>query len=212
MDSKRNVLTLVLLFGLVWAAPREVRAHCDTMDGPVVKSAKAALAKGDVALALRWVHKEDEREIREVFRKVEVARSQGRAAKEIADRLFFETLVRVHRAGEGAPYTGLKPAGSAIEPGIRAADAALESGAAEPLLRDIQDMLSSEVRRRFERAAAAKRGADRSVEAGRDYVEAYVEFIHYVEAIHRAASGAHSAHAAHELEGAAERASVTRSR
>ena len=33
------------------AAPSPARAHCDTMDGPVVEEARAALASGDRTMA-----------------------------------------------------------------------------------------------------------------------------------------------------------------
>jgi hypothetical protein len=43
------------------------------------------------------------------FTKTLAVRKQSKEAKELADMYFFETLVRIHCAGEGAPYTGLKP-------------------------------------------------------------------------------------------------------
>ena len=42
--------------------------------------------------------------------------------KELSDQFFIKTLVRVHRAGEGAPYTGIRPAGTDLGPAIPAAD------------------------------------------------------------------------------------------
>ena len=39
-------------------------AHCDAMDGPVVRAAQDALETRNVELALIWVQKEDETEIR----------------------------------------------------------------------------------------------------------------------------------------------------
>lgn len=126
--------TLVAAFSLAavlgWAAPAQ--AHCDTLDGPVVSAARQALDTGNVKLALVWVQEKDEAELRQAFQKASAARKSGGAAQELADRYFFETLVRVHRAGEGAPYTGLKPAGE-IEPPIAAADKALASGQLQPV-------------------------------------------------------------------------------
>ena len=46
---------------------------------------------------------------------------------------FFETLVRIHRAGEGEPYTGMKPAGRDLGPAVPAADKAIVDGKLEPL-------------------------------------------------------------------------------
>ena len=101
----------------MFSAP--VYAHCDGMDGPVVKAAQAALAKGDVNLVLIWVRKNDETEIRQAFERTVNVRKLSPEAKELADTYFFETLVRIHRAGEGAPYTGLKPAGRDLGPARR---------------------------------------------------------------------------------------------
>jgi hypothetical protein len=111
----KTVFAAVLLTGLWLIIPGIASAHCDTLDGPVVMTAKAALEKGDVTPVLKWVRKEDEKEIREQFKKTLTVRAKGPEAKELADMYFFETLVRIHRAGEGAPYTGLKSAGM-VEP------------------------------------------------------------------------------------------------
>jgi len=96
---------------------------------------------------------------------------------------FLETLVRLHRAGEGEPYTGLKPAG-VVEPAVVEADKALESGSVENLVKLITDAASKGIRERFTKAKEAKKHADYSVEAGREFVEAYVQFTHYVERLH----------------------------
>ena len=154
-------------------------AHCDTMDGPVVTAAKAALEKGDVTPVLKWVKKEHEGEIRAAFEKTLKVRAQSPEAKGLADMYFFETLVRIHRAGEGAPYTGLKPAGT-VEPPIALADKALESGSAEEMVKHITDAAAAGIRARFTRALEAKKRADETVDAGREFVEAYVDYTHYV--------------------------------
>lgn len=173
-------------------------AHCDTMNGPVVTDAKRALDSGDPAPVLKWVKPEAEPEIRAAFAKTLAVRKGGSAAKDLADTWFFETLVRVHRAGEGAPYTGLKPAGTEVEPGIEAADHALESGAIDPLVKDLTAAIEVSVRDRFRRAIDAAREKDASVQAGREYVEAYVQFIHFVERLHQEAAGQVSEDAHHE--------------
>lgn len=89
--------------------------HCDTMDGPVVKAAARALEEKDVALVLPYVPKDGEGEVKRRFASVVELRGQGDQARELADLHFFETVVRLHRAGEGEPFTGLKPAG--LDPG-----------------------------------------------------------------------------------------------
>ena len=164
------------------------------MDGPVVASARTALEKGSVTPVLRWVAKEHEAEIREAFARVLAVRSKAPAAAEIADRWFFETLVRVHRQGEGAPFTGLKPAGADPGPGIRDADRALETGDAGPLLKSLSESIAEGVRHRLHRAIEARKHADHSVEAGREFVEEYVRYMHYVEGLHIAASGSAHGH------------------
>ena len=96
---------------------------------------------------------------------------------------FFETLVRIHREVEGAAYTGLKPAGT-LEPPIAAADRALDSGAVDGLVKAVTDHIAAGLRERFDHTMETKKHADESIEAGREYVAAYVEFIRYVERLH----------------------------
>ena len=174
--------------------PRAAGAHCDQLDGPVVTAARTSLERGDVTPVLRWVRPEDETEIRQAFEATLAVRKLGGEARELADRYFFETLVRVHRAGEGAPFTGVKPAG-AVEPAIALADEALEQGSVDPLVHEISAAIAAGIRERFEQALAAKKNADTSVKAGRTYVEAYVEFIHYAERLHQSATTAAGHHA-----------------
>lgn len=161
-------------------------AHCDGMDGPVVKAAQKALATGDVTLVLIWVQKQDEKEIRQAFERTRAVRKLGQAAQELADMYFFETLVRIHRAGEGEPYTGLKPAGRDLGPVIPLADQVLTSGKADALVQLITDETRKGMLERFEHALKAKNYTAADVEAGRKYVQAYVEFIHYAERVYEA--------------------------
>ena len=178
-------LTLTLsVLALTFVGPQRALAHCDGMDGPVVKAAQRALAKGDVNLVLIWVPANDEAEIRKVFAKTLAVRKLNPEARELADMYFFETLVRIHRAGEGASYTGLKPAGRDLGPAIPAADKAIETGALEPLLKLITSESTNGLRERFQKATAAKKFNAEDVKAGREYVKAYVEFVHYVEGLH----------------------------
>lgn len=164
-------------------APLPAGAHCDTLDGPVVADARAALERRDVTPVLKWVRADDESEVRAAFDKALAVRSKGPEAKALADKYFFETLVRVHRAGEGAPYTGLKPAGAELGPAVTGSDKALEKGSADDLVRLVTDEAARGIRERFSRALDKKRHADESVEAGREFVEAYVEYVHYAERI-----------------------------
>lgn len=182
----------MVMFAVVAAGmfmfPGVAMSHCDTLDGPVVVTAKAALEMGDITPVLKWVRKEDEKEIKTQFDKTLAVRKQGKEAKELADMYFFETLVRIHRAGEGAPYTGLKAAG-AVEPAVAAADKALETGSVDKLVKLVTDASEKGIRERFTHAAETKKHADHGVEYGRKFVAAYVEFTHYVERLHMDAMG-----------------------
>jgi hypothetical protein len=164
------------------------------MDGPVVKAAQKALEMGDVNLVLIWVQKTDEAEIRKAFDQTMTVRKLGPEAKALADRYFFETLVRLHRTGEGAPYTGLKPAGRDLGPAIPAADKALQSGDVEPLVNLISVAAEKGIRQHFRTVQEKANFNKENIEAGRAYVKAYVEFVHYVERIHQAAAKPASGH------------------
>ena len=198
------VFCTVVGLSLAFASPLQVSAHCDTMDGPVVVDAKAALSKADVSGVLKWVAKEKEEAIRTAFQRTLAVRSEGLEARELADMYFFETLVRVHRAGEGAPYTGLKPAGTDPGPAVTAADQALEKGNVDELAKRIGGLAEAGVRERFARANEAKEHANHNTEAGREFVEAYVVFVHYVEGLHTTIAGHGGHHAESEAEGHAE--------
>lgn len=186
------LLSWPILTALLMAAPVPAWAHCDGLDGPVVKAAQRALEMRDPALALMWVQAKDEAEIRKAFEETLAVRSLDPRAKELADRFFFETLVRVHRAGEGAPYTGLQPAGRDVGPAIPAADKAIDTGSLEPVERLLTEAMQARLREHFAEVIAAKTFMPSSVARGRAYVSAYVQFIHFVERLYEASvTGAH---------------------
>lgn len=180
---------LVAIFCAAMLLPTLASAHCDTMDGPVVTVAKLALKGGDITPVLKWVRPADEASVRAAFENTMKVRALSPEAREMADNYFFETLVRLHRAGEGEPYTGLKPAGTEVEPGIALADKALESGSANALVEQVTAEVANGIRQRFARVQQASKHAQESVDAGREYVAAYVEYIHYVENMHQAVTG-----------------------
>lgn len=166
---------------LVIAAPPSSPAHCDTLDGPVVRDARLALQARQVDPVLKWVKPEAEAEVRAAFTQASTVRGLSPMAEALADRFFFETVVRLHRQGEGATYTGLKPAGTPLDTAVAAADQALETGSPEALLRLISTEVDHGLRERFARALAARRHAAESAALGRAYVAAYIEFVHYAE-------------------------------
>jgi hypothetical protein len=198
MKMKMNYLfRMVVVFlgiGLLCVVgSKNAFAHCDTLDGPVVQTARIALEKGDITPLLKWVKADDEKEIRVAFQKTLAVRAKGAEAKELADMYFFETLVRIHRAGEGAPYTGLKP-GAAVDPAVALADKALESGSVDKLVGVLSKAMSNGISERFQHASETRKHADDSTAAGREFVKAYVIFTHYVEGLHATIKGAGGHH------------------
>ncbi len=193
---KKNLYTLlavsVVALTMVLTGPGTALAHCDGLDGPVIVDAKKALESGDAHLILIWVQKKDEAEIMKAFQKTLAVRKLNPEAKELADMYFFETLVRVHRAGEGEPYTGIKPAGRDLGPAIPAGDKAVADGNLEPLYRLLTEKIHEGLHQKFESVMKNKNFTKDDVQAGREYVEAYVPFIHYVEALYEMTTkGAH---------------------
>jgi hypothetical protein len=102
--------------------------------------------------------------------------------------VIFETLVRIHRAGEGVSYTGLKP-GAEVDPAIALADKALENGSVDKLVGVLTDATAKGIRERFRRTLESQKHADENVSSGREFVEAYVIFTHYVEELHASVKG-----------------------
>src|SRR4026209_1760872 len=160
----------VVLFAIGLFQTQQAIAHCDGIDGPVVKAAQKALEMGNVNLVLIWVQKTDEDEVKKAFQKTLAVRKLNPQAKELADLYFFETLVRIHRAGEGAPYSGLKPAGRDLGPAIPAGDEALAPGKGETVVKLLSDNMEHRLRNHFNEAVAKKKFDKNDVEAGRAFV------------------------------------------
>ncbi|GAB4230921.1 MAG: DUF6448 family protein [Acidobacteriota bacterium] len=178
-------LTSLIFLTLSLVTGRPLWAHCDALDGPVVLEARQALESGDITPLLKWVHPEYEDEIRDAFRKTIRVRALGSEAREVADLYFLETLVRLHRASEGEPYTGLKPAGHIPAP-VAAADRALQIGRVTELSSQLAQAAREGVEKRFEEVSEALKHKDESVNAGRRFVKAYASFVHYVLGLHSA--------------------------
>ncbi|MCM2333198.1 MAG: DUF6448 family protein [Anaeromyxobacteraceae bacterium] len=182
--SKRIVLLVALS---ILGAPVSALAHCDALDGPVVKSARTALDTGKLNPILAWVRAGDEAEVKAVFARALSVRKLGPEARDLADRFFFETVVRVHRAGEGAPYTGLKPAGQDFGPAIAAADRSIGKRSAEEVEKLLVEAVRHGLHQQFSRLAARSQPGE-NVAEGREWVEAYVPYVHWVEGVFKAAS------------------------
>ncbi len=204
MES-RNIFRTLTAVAAVSAAlllgSTSASAHCDGEDGPVVNAARQALEAGNPNPVLIWVQKDDEAQIKGAFQHALEVRRLSPAARELADHYFFETLVRVHRAGEGAPYTGIKPAGRDLGPAVVAGDKALETRSVEPVIHVLTKAVQQGVHGKFENVIARKDFDRNDVAAGQQYVKAYVDYIHAVERIYDASGAsethAHAAPAAH---------------
>lgn len=151
--------------------------HCDTLDGPVVAAARKALESENVNLVLPWVSRKGEGEVKRAFKKTLRVRRQGRQAQELADLWFFETTVRVHREGEGAAYTGLKPAGLDWGPVVRKAEHAVETGNPDDVIGVLTHTVEHAIRERFEHAVAKKGFDVNDVPAAREFVQAQLGFV-----------------------------------
>lgn len=171
--------------------------HCDSLDGPVVTAARLALRDGDVDRVLPYVLAEGEQEVREAFARANEARALGPTAREVADRWFFETVVRVHRAGEGAPFTGLKPAGLDTGPVIPAAERALDTGSADELAQLLCTVIREQVEARHRHAMALKKQVGDGVAATREYTGAALGLQVWAHALYEQAVAAPHAHTAH---------------
>lgn len=195
--------------------------HCDTMDGPVVKAARRALEAGNVNYIVPWVHKESEEELVRAFdNALRVRRrTDDKEVTELADLWFFETAVRLHREGEGAPYTGIKPAGALESPAVPMADQAIETENPDKVIDFLADAVKEELHKRFEHVISKKGFDENDVEAAREYVQAMLGFVLFAGHLHEyiksggGGGGLHGkeaeGHAQHKAEAKEEAASAT---
>jgi hypothetical protein len=172
--------------------------HCDTRDGPVITAAKKALDKGNVNLVLIWVPEQAESEVRKSFDRVMRVRKAGKEARELSDDWFFETVVRLHRAGEGAPYTGLKPAGLDEGPVVHRAEKAIATGNPEEAISFILHVVEEDLEQRFKTVMEKARYNVNNVAAGRAYIQAYIGFVVYAHHLYAwiTDGGGHGEHGA----------------
>jgi hypothetical protein len=169
--------------------------HCDSLDGPVVKAATKALEQRDVDLVLPFVPEEGEQEVRAAFEQALRVEPLAPEAKQLADEWFFENVVRIHRAGEGAPYTGLKAAGLGHGPVVPVAEGAIETDSPDELIALLTGMVEQEVRERFEQLMDLKAHANGDLHANRAYVEAMLGLEVWSHSIYQALhAGPHEVH------------------
>jgi hypothetical protein len=180
-NGARVLMAMVLIIGLMSGG--SALAHCDSYDGPVIKDARKAFARNNVDLVLKWVSQDQEEEIISLFRKTYDLKDGDSTVFNIVEKHFLETLVRLHRETEGAPYTGLKPAGT-TRPIIQLSDTAISAGSIDDLAEKLTSHIRNIVYDKYRTVVLLDEVKDDSVEKGREFVEAYVDYTHTLEAIH----------------------------
>lgn len=181
------IMSLTLIFSIITVQP--VEAHCDSYDGPVLKDGAKALETNNVELIKKWIPAADEAELVALFHKTYNLKKGDQEVYKIVQTHFYETFVRLHRQMEGAPYTGLKPAGT-TEKIVVMSDNALESGDIDRLLNALSNHVNSVLKEKYEKVAALEKVKNESPAKGRQFVAAYVDYTHSIEAVHNMVDGA----------------------
>ncbi len=183
---KRSFGKAMILLGMImFAFSIPTYAHCDSYDGPVIQDALKALNEKDVSYVMKWIDKDQEAEIASLFNKTLGLKNSDLEIYSIVEKHFLETLVRLHRETEGAPFTGLKPAGSTT-PIIQMADQSIENKEVNNLLTNLDKHIQKVITEKYEKVNALSKVKDNSTAEGRAYVEAYVDYTHTLEAIEAA--------------------------
>lgn len=191
MSRKQFAIAVGLLSLVMSVFSMPTFAHCDSYDGPVIHDARLALQKGEVSFVMKWIREEHEEEIKSLFSKTLSLKNADHQIYNIVEKHFLETLVRLHREGEGAPFTGLKPTGS-VTPIIQMADKSIEDSDIESLLNNLHNHIQKIVIEKYEKVSALNKVKDHSIRVGRAYVAAYVDYTHTLEAVEDAiAHGGH---------------------
>lgn len=184
LEFKFRLRVLLMAMVMVMVTSISAFAHCDSYDGPVIKDALNALDRNNVELVLKWIEPQQEIEITSLFNKTYKLKSGDKEVYAIVEKHFLETLVRLHRETEGEPYTGLKPAGS-MTPLVAMADNSIAKDNVEEVITTVTNHLEQVLRERYNKVAKLGKTKDDSVKQGRDYVEAYVQYTHTLEALEK---------------------------
>jgi hypothetical protein len=179
----RTILPVLLTVLFILFGSLPVSAHCDAYDGPVIRDAYKAFETNNVNLVLKWINEDQEEEIILLFNKTKRLRSGDNDIYQIIEKHFLETLVRLHRETEGAPYTGLKPAGM-TQMIVQLSDQALDSDDVDGLLEKLNNHIGNVVREKHHKVVVLEKTKDESAGKGREYVKAYVDYTHTLEALH----------------------------
>lgn len=184
LKRKRKIrfgLVPLFILSLLVLSTNVTFAHCDTMDGPLIKDAMLAISQNNVNYVLKWVGAENETEIKNAFNLMTTVRDLSPEAREISEKYFFDILVRIHRSGEGVPFTGVKPHGTPIDERVLAADKSIEIGNLSPLKDMVPKDILPELTKRFNKVMSLKNFDVNNIVAGREYIEAYVQFFKFAE-------------------------------
>jgi hypothetical protein len=154
-----------------------------------VKAAKKALETGNINYILIWIPQESEKELKGVFEKTLRARQAGKDAQEVADDWFFETAIRLHRAGEGAPYTGMKPAGLSEGPVVPKAEKAIETGNPKETIEFILKTVEEDLTHRFRHVMEKKKYDVNDVAAGREFIAGFIGWVVYSHHLYMSVAG-----------------------
>lgn len=184
MRTRKLLISSIFILLTIIFNSVDSNAHCDRKNGPVAVAAKEALKTGDFSKVAIWVGKEQETELRNKFRQSLSVYQKGGDSKAVAKNYFMETAVRLHREAEGMPFTGLKPAKPAARD-IQVAEKALMTGNLEPVMEMFSDAIHDEGGKWFQKAMEAKKEKDKTVSAGRKWVDAYVKYIVYMHKLYQ---------------------------
>ena len=196
-----RITTLIMALAaaaLLLGVPR-AEAHCDALDGPVAAAVGKALESGNVHPVLAYAPASAEEEIKVAFEKSRKVRLLGADARALADQAFLETVVRLHRAGEGAVYTGLKPAGLDYGPVIPAAERAIATGDLTKLQAALMHEVEHALHERLAHVRELKNvplepASAAGVARARERVSAELGFITFAETVRQAALGKGAEH------------------
>lgn len=193
MTSIKMLIVAIVAAGTLFGA-QSAQAHCDSLDGPVAKAVQKALDNGNLNPVLAYAPATAEAEIRVAFEKSRKVRGLGAEARTLADQAFMETVIRLHRAGEGAAYTGLRPAGIDYGPVIPAAEHAVETGDLAKLKAVLMEKIEHALNERLAHVRELKKAplepkTAAEVPHSRERVSAELGFITFAENLHQAALG-----------------------
>lgn len=186
----------VLLAVLAVTVSKPALAHCDSYDGPVIIDARKAMETNNPEPVLKWISKEQEKEVVSLFNKTIALKNSDREIYQVVEKYFFETLVRLHRETEGAPYTGLKAPGTTKQI-VQMSDYALSTGNIDDLVGKLNKHIGGVILEKYHRTAELNQRKNETVETGRAFVEAYVDYTHTLEAIHDILEHGGGSHAGH---------------